>query len=162
MPALQMPTSCCSCCPPKWRIRTFSSQFTSPTNPAGVIVDANGSKSYSAADLLSPALQTEVFYSALCSFGDGAVLIDLSFGADTSLRVTIGWDNVTGFGTPNGIHRGRGRTRKESPGVIQTAHLRREGGPALKLSARRWLATSADSDLEVPFAVIAWTAIRPG
>jgi subtilase family serine protease len=27
----------------------------------------------------------------------------LSFGTDTSLTVTRGWDNVTGFGTPNGM-----------------------------------------------------------
>lgn len=76
---------------------------SSPTNPSGVIVDANGTTAYSAADLLTPALQTERFYSALCSFGDGAALELLSFGTDTSLRVTRGWDNVTGFGTPNGM-----------------------------------------------------------
>ena len=76
---------------------------SSPTNPTGVIVDANGSTSYSATDLLSPVLQTQTFYSALCSFGDGAVLELLSFGTDTSLMVTQGWDNVTGFGTPNGL-----------------------------------------------------------
>jgi subtilase family serine protease len=76
---------------------------TSPTNPSGVIVDANGTTSYSAADLLAPALRTQTFYSALCSFGDGFVLVNVSFGTDTSLMVTKGWDNVTGFGTPNGI-----------------------------------------------------------
>ena len=76
---------------------------SSPTNPSGVVVDANGSTAYSAADLLSPALQTRTFYSALCSFDDAAFLMDLSFGTDTSLMVTKGWDNVTGFGTPNGL-----------------------------------------------------------
>jgi len=76
---------------------------TSPTNPSGFIVDANGTTAYSAADLLAPALQTKEFYSALCSFGGGAALNVLSFGADTSLTVTKGWDNVTGFGTPNGL-----------------------------------------------------------
>jgi subtilase family serine protease len=50
---------------------------TSPTNPSGVIVDANGTTSYS--------------------------LLNLSFGTDTSLMVTKGWDNVTGYGTPNGM-----------------------------------------------------------
>jgi subtilase family serine protease len=77
--------------------------ITSPTNPSGVIIDANGTTSYSAADLLTPDLRTRTFYSALCSFADGAVLVDLSFGTDTSLKVTKGWDNVTGFGTPNGL-----------------------------------------------------------
>lgn len=77
--------------------------ITSPTNPSGFIVDASGTTSYSAADLLAPALRTKTFYSALCSFGDGAALDLLSFGTDTSLTVTEGWDNVTGFGTPNGM-----------------------------------------------------------
>jgi len=76
---------------------------TSPTNPSGVLIDANGTTAYSAADLLAPELQTQKFYSALCSFADGAVLELLSFGTDTSLMVTQGWDNVTGFGTPNGM-----------------------------------------------------------
>jgi subtilase family serine protease len=76
---------------------------SSPTNPTGVIVDANGTTSYSAEDLLAPALKTKEFYSALCSFNDGGVLELLSFGTDTSLMVTKGWDNVTGFGTPNGM-----------------------------------------------------------
>jgi len=76
---------------------------SSPTNPTGVIVDANGTTFYSAEDLLAPALKTKEFYSALCSFGDGGVLELLSFGTDTSLMVTKGWDNVTGFGTPNGM-----------------------------------------------------------
>jgi len=76
---------------------------TSPTNPSGVIVDANGTTAYSAADLLAPELRTRKFYSAFCTFADGAVLDLFSFGADTSLTVTRGWDNVTGFGIPNGM-----------------------------------------------------------
>jgi len=91
---------------------------TSPTNPSGVIVDANGTTAYSAADLLAPELQTKKFYSALCGFADGAVLELFSFGTDTSLTVTRGWDNVTGFGTPNGMEfidaaAGRGDSRPE-------------------------------------------------
>jgi hypothetical protein len=91
---------------------------TSPTNPSGFVVDANGTTFYSAEDLLVPALQTKVFYSALCSFNDGGVLDVLSFGTDTSLTVTRGWDNVTGFGTPNGMAfieaaAGRGDSRPE-------------------------------------------------
>lgn len=91
---------------------------TSPTNPSGVIVDANGTTSYSAADLLAPALQTKQFYSAFCSFADGELLDLLSFGTDTSLTVSKGWDNVTGFGTPNGMEfieaaAGRGDSRPE-------------------------------------------------
>src|SRR5262249_38632525 len=75
--------------------------LTSPTNTSGVITDVNGTKSYSPADLLAPALQTQTFYSAFCAFNGGAFLLNMSFGTDTSLTVTKGWDNVTGFGTPN-------------------------------------------------------------
>jgi len=28
--------------------------------------------------------------------------LDLSFGTDSSLTITKGWDNVTGWGAPNG------------------------------------------------------------
>jgi subtilase family serine protease len=88
---------------------------TSPTNPSGFIVDANGTTFYSAEDLLTPAMHPNKFYSALCSFDDGAVLDLISFGTDTSLTVTRGWDNVTGFGTPNGLE------------FIEAAAGRREG-----------------------------------
>ena len=29
--------------------------------------------------------------------------IAIAFGLDSSLTVTKGWDNVTGYGTPNGL-----------------------------------------------------------
>ena len=87
-------------------------------NTSGFIVDANGTTFNSAADLLATALQTKKFYSALCSFDDGGFLAVISFGTDTSLMVARGWDNVTGFETPNGMDfieaaAGRGESRPE-------------------------------------------------
>jgi subtilase family serine protease len=74
---------------------------SSPTNVAGIIFDAAGSTYYSS-DSLLPPLYTTQFYSALWNLGGGEY-VDISFGTDTSLTVTPGWDNVTGWGVPKGL-----------------------------------------------------------
>jgi subtilase family serine protease len=76
---------------------------SSPTNVSGTIIDSSGAAFYSPADLFSGQLfgNTE-FLSAVWNVG-GGLDFDLSFGLDTSLTVTKGWDNVTGYGTPNGL-----------------------------------------------------------
>jgi len=56
-----------------------------------------------AAGLAQPLENTTSFLSALYH-GSSTRWYDLTFGTDTSLVVTPGWDNVTGLGTPNGIH----------------------------------------------------------
>jgi hypothetical protein len=43
-----------------------------------------------------------VFASAIFN-ADNADGLALTFGLDSSLTVTTGWDNVTGFGEPNGL-----------------------------------------------------------
>ncbi|WP_433975634.1 S53 family peptidase [Tunturiibacter lichenicola] len=74
------------------------------TNPAGVVFDQNGSNYYSAANLFSGALDTSTgFTSAIWPFVGGDTWAVIGFGIDTSLTVTPGWDNVTGYGTPNGL-----------------------------------------------------------
>ena len=50
--------------------------------------------------LLKPYTTTEFFSAFLNLQGE---YLDLSFGTDTSLTVTPGWDNVTGMGVPNGL-----------------------------------------------------------
>ena len=80
--------------------------FSSATNPAGTIFDQAGASFYSAANLIPPLYTTTSFFSTLWD-GSGAGLgeyVDLSFGTDTSLTVTSGWDNVTGYGVPLGSH----------------------------------------------------------
>jgi subtilase family serine protease len=73
----------------------------SPTNVAGIVFDANGATFYSSDSLLAPLFTTTTYFSSLWNAGFGE-FVDLSFGTDTSLTVTKGWDNVTGFGVPNG------------------------------------------------------------
>lgn len=73
----------------------------SPTNPAGITFDSTGATYYSSDALLAPLFNTTTYYGAIWDLGDGAD-VDLSFGTDTSLTVTKGWDNVTGWGVPAG------------------------------------------------------------
>lgn len=72
------------------------------TNVSGIIVDSNGETDYSPGALLAPLYTTTQYTSALWNLGSG-IYVDLSFGTDSSLTVTPGWDNVTGLGVPNGL-----------------------------------------------------------
>lgn len=76
--------------------------FSSPTNPAGVVFDENGATFYSSDALLAPLYATTSYYSALWFDQNIPGYAVLSFGTDSSLTVTAGWDNVTGWGVPNG------------------------------------------------------------
>ena len=76
--------------------------LNSSTNPAGVVFDSNGTTYYSSNTLLAPLNTTTEYYSALWFSQNIAGFAVLSFGTDTSLTVTPGWDNVTGWGVPNG------------------------------------------------------------
>ena len=55
-----------------------------------------------AARLAGPLENSPKFYSAFWDFGLGA-FFNLTFGTDSSLTTSAGWDNVTGMGTPNGL-----------------------------------------------------------
>ncbi len=72
----------------------------SPTNVAGTVFDSAGATYYSPDDLLAPLYTTTTYFSAVWNLGGGEDVV-LSFGTDTSLTVTTGWDNVTGFGVPS-------------------------------------------------------------
>jgi subtilase family serine protease len=84
---------------------------SSPTNVFGTVVDSAGPFYYSPASLFQPYLYTtEGFVSANWLDAPGpdglaadGLAIDFGFGIDSSLTVTTGWDNVTGFGVPNGL-----------------------------------------------------------
>ena len=70
----------------------------------GVVTDSSGKTSYSALDLAAPVENTSHFASALWDYPlyqDTAYLI--TFGTDSGLTVTKGWDNVTGMGVPNPV-----------------------------------------------------------
>jgi subtilase family serine protease len=75
--------------------------LSSSTNVAGTIYDSGGATFYSAASLFAGQTYGSTgFTSALWDLGDDTNYA-ISFGLDTSLTVTKGWDNVTGWGTPN-------------------------------------------------------------
>jgi hypothetical protein len=77
--------------------------LSSPTNVTGTIVDKNGSTFYSPAALFDGALYGNTgFTSAIWNLGSSDYA-DFGFGIDSSLTVGKGWDNATGFGTPNGL-----------------------------------------------------------
>lgn len=75
----------------------------SPTNVAGTIFDNTGAHFYSADALAAPLQNQTTFFSSIYNLGGGEDLV-LTFGTDTSLTITPGWDNVTGYGTPNGLN----------------------------------------------------------
>lgn len=73
---------------------------SSLTNVFGIVVDSGGPTYYSPADLFSGLLYTTTdFISGI----DPSYGFIITFGTDSSLTVTKGWDNVTGYGVPNGL-----------------------------------------------------------
>lgn len=81
--------------------------FTSATNPSGVILDAAGTTYYSPFELVSAGVElpTVDFVTVLWQLPATSPVqsVVLGFGMDTTLSVAKGWDNVTGFGVPNGL-----------------------------------------------------------
>jgi len=67
-------------------------------NPAGSISDSFGKINYSTYTLSEPLGGATTFGAALWNAG-GGTYYNLTFGTDSSLTVTPGWDNVTGYGT---------------------------------------------------------------
>ncbi len=74
--------------------------LTGPANVSGTVTDPSGTTTYSATALAQPLFTTTEFASGLWNAG-GDNYYALTFGTDSSLNVTQGWDNVTGYGTPN-------------------------------------------------------------
>jgi hypothetical protein len=71
---------------------------------SGSVTDANGTTKYSASTLFAPLNFSQKNFLAV--FYDQPQLAQasaLAFGANTSLTVSPGWDNATGYGTPAGL-----------------------------------------------------------
>lgn len=68
----------------------------------GTIQDSSGKTNYSALQIAGPLEGTTAFVSTLWDYPllPGTAVL-LTFGTDTGLNVTRGWDNVTGVGVPN-------------------------------------------------------------
>jgi len=89
-------------------------QIGSATNPSGVITNPPFKPiRESAKSLVQPLQNTKNFVSAIYNSPFSTRWFVLSFGTDTSLTTGVGWDNVTGLGTPNGL--------KFVQGVLATA-----------------------------------------
>ena len=74
----------------------------SNNNVTGEIRSGSTHLAESATALVQPEPGNGRFFSALYDSPFSTRWYVLSFGTDTSLTVTPGWDNVTGLGTPNG------------------------------------------------------------
>jgi subtilase family serine protease len=74
--------------------------LSSVTNVTGTIYDSSGATFYSATGLFAGQTYSSTGFTSAVAGGDD-VDYAISFGLDTSLTVTKGWDNVTGWGTPN-------------------------------------------------------------
>jgi len=75
---------------------------TSKTNVTGVVTDSSGKTNYTAAELAAVPGYAQPFISAIWDYPLDELNILLTFGTDSGLNVTKGWDNVTGLGTPSG------------------------------------------------------------
>jgi subtilase family serine protease len=81
----------------------------SPDSLSGTLVEGDVSTFFSTNDIFNgsePAIAQTNFFAANSPLEQGinnATSYAITFGADTSLTVEEGWDNVTGFGEPNGL-----------------------------------------------------------
>ena len=80
-----------------------------PHNLSASVKDSSGTHSIGPTDIFagaSPAIAQSNYLVALSPLGSFAgihTVFGVTFGADTSLTVGPGWDNVTGYGEPNGL-----------------------------------------------------------
>lgn len=86
---------------------------------SGTVYDSNGPTFYSQTGLFAGLLGTQHgFVSAIWPAVPGLEDIGITFGTDSSLTVTAGWDNVTGFGEPNGLPFIQGVTGKTTGAAL--------------------------------------------
>jgi len=76
---------------------------SSKQNVVGSITDSGGTTSYSADALFTGIRYGNTAFTSTIWELDPYDFIDFGFGIDSSLTVKKGWDNATGFGTPNGL-----------------------------------------------------------
>jgi subtilase family serine protease len=74
--------------------------LTSLNNVTGIFSDARGPAPWNASFLAAPLQNIPDFYSALFNRPTGWWIV--TFGTDSTLPVTDGYDLATGLGTPNG------------------------------------------------------------
>jgi subtilase family serine protease len=77
--------------------------YSAGYNPRGEVADAKGTIHYGPDALVQPLFDTKKYFSAFYPVPSGTWYV-FSFGTDTSLTTGPGWDNVTGYGVPNGLN----------------------------------------------------------
>lgn len=75
--------------------------ISAPTNVTGTNTTASGTVSLATQQIVGPTGST-VYYAPLFQSPASTRWDVLTFGTDSSLTTAVGWDNVTGVGTPNG------------------------------------------------------------
>jgi subtilase family serine protease len=86
----------------------------------GKVYTSSGKIDYSAAEIFADASEDQTqtkFPSAIWNFSSSEG-VAIAFGLDSSLTVTSGWDNVTGFGEPNGLPFIQGVTGKTKGAAV--------------------------------------------
>jgi subtilase family serine protease len=76
----------------------------SNNNVTGVINDAGGTANQNAGQLAAPLQNLPRFYSALYNSPFSTSWFVITFGTDSTLEATPGYDTATGLGTPNGAN----------------------------------------------------------
>lgn len=89
------------------------------SDPSGTIFDTSGSSYYSPAALFSGLLYSQKQFPSAIWPLISTESVALSFGTDSSLTVTAGWDNVTGYGEPNGLPFIQGVTGKTTGAAVK-------------------------------------------
>ena len=78
--------------------------FSKPGDLHGSVTDSKGTTDYTARALFASANPSKQnVYAALWDQPQYDDAIGFGIGLDSSLTVTKGWDNVTGYGTPSGL-----------------------------------------------------------
>jgi len=102
-------------------------------NVTGLIEAPSGLTSYSDSQIYTKAINEDDYPNLLTlysetkfvsafwpnAYGSNEYDLALSFGTDSSLTVTTGWDNVTGFGEPNGLPFIQGVTGKTTGASVK-------------------------------------------
>jgi subtilase family serine protease len=76
---------------------------SSKYNMTGSITDSGGTTAYSADALFTGVRYGNTGFTSTVWELDPYDFLDFGFGIDSSLTVKKGWDNATGYGTPNGL-----------------------------------------------------------
>lgn len=77
--------------------------LTTPFNVRGEVTTASGTIGHSAEQLFGPFQPNHQPYPAAITNQAGSESYVLGLSLDTSLTTTKGWDNATGYGTPDGL-----------------------------------------------------------